>query len=205
MRRVHRPSVAWALLAAPLLALACDPADTGGELDVEPEFRVAVGNVENTDIVLGALVDGDSLAIYQCGGDETFETHTGWFNGEIDEDEAFSMTLHGMELSGTRDEDGLSGELVDAEGNRHAFRVDAVEDDATDGIYVVEDAGVSVGVVVQEQGGALTAQGSGCDERRACAQVIILAPLTVEDDAIDVQIDFEGVRDLTVTRTLAAP
>ena len=205
MPRVSRPSAVWTLLAAPLLALACDPGDTSGELDVEPEFRVAVGNVANTDIALGALVDGDTIAIYQCGGDQTFETHTGWFNGTIDADQTFSMTLHDMELTGTRDEDGISGELIDTDGTRHAFRVDAVEDDSEEGIYVVADGDVSIGVVVQADGNDLTAQGSGCDDRRSCAQVIILSPLTIEDEAIDVQIDFDGVRDLTVTRTLEAP
>ncbi|MCA9794705.1 MAG: response regulator [Candidatus Eremiobacteraeota bacterium] len=137
---------------APLaMAMACaepDPYEGPTELDA----RAAVGAVEGTDIVLGALIDGDSLNVYQCGGDQTFATHTGWFRGVIgngDDLDAFELVLGDMQLRGSRDEDGLEGELVEADGSEHHFRVDAVADDDEAGREVLVELLTSVGYEVR--------------------------------------------------------
>ena len=192
---------------APLaMAMACaepDPYEGPTELDA----RAAVGAVEGTDIVLGALIDGDSLNVYQCGGDQTFATHTGWFRGVIgngDDLDAFELVLGDMQLRGSRDEDGLEGELVEADGSEHHFRVDAVADDDEAGVYVADVGDVHVGVVVRpDANGELVAQGASCEGTLPCTQVIILAPLTITDEKIDVQVDTQsGQLDIQVTRTL---
>lgn len=195
-------------LAPILFAVACD-ADPAEPEPTELDARVAVGEVEGTDIVLGAMVDGDTVAIYQCGGDQTFATHTGWFRGRIgldDDLDAFELTLGDLELVGTRDSEGLEGELVEADGTRHPFRVDGVADDDTTGVYLATEGDVSVGVVVRDEGGELVAQGASCEGLLPCEQVIILSPLTVTDGRIDVQVSTEaGLVDMQVTRSLTAP
>lgn len=193
------------LSLASVMACAEPDEDEATYLDA----RSAVGVVEGTDIVLGAMIDGDSLAIYQCGGDQTFATHTGWFRGTIgdgDDLDAFELVLDDLTLRGIRDSEGLEGELIEADGSEHPFRVAGVTDDEQAGVYLANDGGVSVGVVVREDGGELVAQGASCEGLRPCEQVIILAPLTVTDSRIDVQVQTEsGVVDTQVVRSLEAP
>ncbi len=196
-------------MASALLVVACD-SDPYQEEPVELEARSLVGVVEGTDVALGALLDGDTLAVYQCGGDQTFETHTRWFRGTIGNDDgpnAFEVVSEDFTLVGTRTEDGLDGDLIEPDGTRHAFHVDPVADDSDAGVYVAEHEGRSAGVVVREEGGELIAQGASCSASpRLCDQVIILAPLAVESDRLDVQLDIDGMRiDLEAQRTFVAP
>lgn len=197
------------VLLGALSAAACDDPDDDPYAEAELEARVLVGTVDDTDLVLGALLDGDVLSIYQCGGDETFATHTRWFRGLVgngDDPDAFSLVYGDMTLRGQRTADGLHGELVLADGTEHAFAVDPVGDDDVPGVYVAEHDGLRTGVVVREVGGELTAQGASCTDRDECSQVIILPPLAVTDETLPVQVDADGmVLDVVVSRTLVAP
>ncbi len=189
------------LLLTALLVPACDSVEPEPEL----EARVLVGDIEGTDIVLGALLDGDTLAVYQCGGDDTFDSHTLWFRGAIGDDDTFEVERDGLTLVGTRSVEGLDGELVEADGTRHAFHVDPVEDDDDAGVYIASEAGLAAGVVVLPQGDGFVAQGAACDDDE-CFQVIILPPLTITTQRIPVQV-MTATDTLTfdVVRTLAAP
>ncbi|MEX1363236.1 MAG: hypothetical protein AB1Z98_08925 [Nannocystaceae bacterium] len=201
---MHR-TAALRWLAPLVLTMACDAEPEDPTLST----RVAVGTVEGTDIVLGALIDGDELAIYQCGGDTTFASHTGWFRGRFgagDDTDAFELVLDDLRLEGLRDADGLEGELVEADGTRHDFRLDPVADDAEAGVYTVAEGDVSVGVVVRTDGDAVVAQGAACEGRLPCTQVIILAPVTIADERIDVSFTTSsGLSEAQVTRTFTAP
>ncbi len=186
-----------------MLASACDTASTDDQPTLEA--RVLVGEVDGTDIVLGALVDGDRFAVYQCGGDQTVETHTDWFRGEFDGD-AFDIEEQGLRLTGTRSVDGLDGELIEADGTRHSFHIDPVEDDDEAGVYISSEGGLSTGVVVLPGSDGLVAQGASCREPDECFQVIILAPLTIANQQIAGQVLVDGSTvDLEVSRTLVAP
>lgn len=197
-------------VATALLSSGCEPySDDDDTEGTELQARAAAGTVVGTDIVMGALIDGDTLAIYQCGGPTTVASHTGWFRGTIGIDgdaDGFELQSGEMTLSGRRDSDGLEGELLDAEGTLHNFRLDAIDDMATAGVYIAEQYELQVGVVVQGEGDAMTAQGAACRRGTPCDQVIILAPLTIADGEIDVQVLDDGnPTDLQVRRTLTAP
>ncbi|MCA9710494.1 MAG: hypothetical protein KDK70_31930, partial [Myxococcales bacterium] len=182
----------WALVLG--LLPGCDPEPTDERIDLQA--RALVGTVDDTDLALGVLLDGDALAIYQCGGPQRFDSHTRWFRGVVgagDDPNAFELVSDGFTLTGIRTADGLEGELVEPDGSRHPFAVDPVADDAQAGVYVAEQDGRTTGVVVREDGG-LTAQGASCTTSAPvrCDQVIILAPLAIQSDTIDVQVDVDG-------------
>ncbi len=192
-----------------VLAFGCDP-DPAAEEPIDLTARSLVGTVDGTDVALGMLLDGDSLAVYACGGDQTFDTHTQWFRGTIGTDDGpneFELVTQGFTLVGTRTADGLEGEWIDPDGTRYAFAVDPVPDDSDAGVYLGDHPGGNAGVIVQDDGGTLTAQGASCNGApRQCFQVIILAPLAITDDVIAVEVDVEGtVEQFDVTRTLADP
>lgn len=201
------------VLAPGLLALGCGPQDDepydDGPEPTELRARVLVGTVEGTDLALGALLDGDTLAVYQCGGDTTFASHTRWFRGLVgagDDPDGFELVVDDMTLVGIRTADGLEGELVEPDGTRRPFAVDPVDDDDQPGIYVATHDGLSTGVVVREQDGELVAQGASCTDERECFQVIILPPLDVTTEGIAVQVQTDDARlDTVVARTLEAP
>lgn len=195
-------------------AFGCDGAEPepGTQLDA----RTLVGAVEQTDIALGVLLDGDELAIYQCGGEKSFATDTRWYRGMIGESgesgesdgdpDAFELRTDDARLVGTRTAEGLEGELVQADGGRHAFVLEPVADDALPGVYLAQSGGLVTGVIVREQGGELTAQGASCDAERVCSQVIILPPLSITSGTLAVRVAYGTTwLDAEVTRTLIAP
>ena len=210
-----RRSAALALgLALVMPTLACDAYEPEPQPEPEPaalEARVLVGTVEGTDLVLGALLDGDTVAIYQCGGDTTFASHTRWFRGlvgfgdEADPDE-FELVEGDMTLVGLRTTDGLEGELVEPDGSRHPFVLDPVGDDDEPGVYVAVHDGLTTGIVVRRDGDSTVAQGASCDAQDECSQVIILPPLDLTTRSFPVQVEVDGsLVDVEVSRTLVAP
>lgn len=203
-------SKTWRLGLAPLLlALACDSAPADEPVDLEA--RTLVGTVEGTDLALGVLLDDDTIDIYQCGGDQTFDTHSLWFRGVIgagEDPNAFEIEREGFTLVGLRTTEGLEGELVEPDGTRHPFHTDPIADEDVPGIYVAEHDERTTGVIVRQDGDTLVAQGSSCTSTapRRCDQVIILAPLTIEQGQINVQVAFDGrEQDVVVARTLFTP
>ncbi len=211
MRTLTRlfPSAA-ALATTTLLALACDPEPAGPAEGTDLDARAAVGAIDSTDLSLAALLDEDALTVYMCGGDETFDSHTRWFRGsfgEGDDPDAFELVSDGMTLVGTRTADGLTGELVEADGSRHAFAIDPVDDDSDLGLYFASQDDRNTGVVVREEGGELVAQGASCTRTNECNQVIILPPLAITNKTIQVQVEFDtgSTEEILVAHTLIAP
>ncbi|MEM9454499.1 MAG: hypothetical protein AAGF11_09995 [Myxococcota bacterium] len=200
----------WRLGLAPLLlALACDSAPADERIELEA--RTLVGTVEGTDLALGVLLDDDTIDIYQCGGEQTFDTHSYWFRGVIgagEDPNAFEIEREGFTVVGVRTAEGLEGELVEPDGTRHPFHTDPIADEDVPGVYVAEHDGRTTGVIVRQDGDTLVAQGSSCTstQPRRCDQVIILAPLTVESGQIDVQVETDNeALSVAVARTLIVP
>lgn len=204
-----RRARAWLAATSLVLALGCDSDSDPYADDLESRSGL-VGMADGTDVALGALSHDDTLAIYQCGGDLTFATHTQWFRGTIgtaDDPDAFELSANGFVLTGARTPEGLVGEMIEPDGTSHSFEIDPVPEGSDAGVYVGKHAGQSIGVVVREEDGELVAQGARCSSSpRVCDQVIILAPLTIESGTIDVLIDVDGVLEpAQVTRTLVDP
>ncbi len=193
---------------AAVLALgACDEASDEPN---EPVARVFVGEIDGTDIDVAVLVDGDAIAVYQCGGPQTVATQTRWYRGTIgtdDDVDAFVLETDGVQVVGRITEDGtVEADLVQADDTRAAMRVDPVDDDADAGVFVEGDADRDTAVIVQGEGTDLSAQGASCSAG-TCSSVIILPPIVIDASKIAVQITdgTSNILDVTVAKTLAPP
>ncbi len=193
-RSITRFRFAAALLVAPLFA--CDSYEDEPEPESELQARVLVGAVDDTDIVLGVLIDGDDIAVYQCGGPRTVQTHTLWYRGSIGDaanPDAFDLEADGFRLVGMRSADGLGGELLDPSGDSFTFVVDPVAEGGAAGVYLGIHDGLHTGIIVRGEGDDLTAQGATCGRNDPCSQVIILSPIAIVGNGLTVTTEPNGV------------
>ena len=184
LRHAARP-VLVALFCASVAACS-----TAGQ-DDEDEFdeRVLVGDVDGSDAVLAAIRDGTSVTVYVCGGDSTFDTHTRWFGGgSIDGEGAFSIDLEDWTIAGTFDDLDVAGTLTDPDGAQMTYSASAISTDSIAGLYTAEPDGCRTGVVLQDNGGGITGQGTWCNQAAEFGQVIILEPIEVTAQGIAVEV-----------------
>lgn len=189
------------VVLAMLLMVACgDP----------PATQVFVGHLDQTEIDVAVLVEGEAIAVYQCGGPQTVATETRWYVGTLgtDEDpEAFDLEADGVHVTGKVTAEGIAAELVRETGARTPLRVVAVPEDGDAGVYLEDNLDRETSVIVQEANGDLLAQGGTCGIG-ACSQVIILAPIVIEGGQLGAQIT-DGTSntliDVVVKKTLLPP
>jgi hypothetical protein len=174
------------IVLAVLAATGC--ADSATE-PVDLAARVHVAAVDDSDVKLGAIVDGDALTVYACGGPQTFATHTRWFDGRFgtdDDPNAFAIDVDGFRLEGERTVEGITGVFVDPDGTEHAFAAEATDDAEPPGLYTGAADGCTTGVVVLPD---LSTQGTYCNADGEFIQVIILRPGDLSANGFEVQVD----------------
>lgn len=112
-----KSSKAGALRAESLLCaavLACFAAGCAGDESprrAEPSPRAWVGEVQGTDIKVALADRGDSVALFFCGGDDSYTDSTRWFSEGALLGEPFSFTEDGWSIDGGIDERVFSGSL----------------------------------------------------------------------------------------------
>jgi hypothetical protein len=182
----------WLGLAA-LLAL---PACTG--LAEGP--ATWTGAAQSSDLALAVVEQDGAVTAYACGGPTSYASSTRWFHGTADASGRFAMTSDGWSIEGTTGTEA-TGTLTGPDGVAHAFSLAPRAQGSAEGLYSVQDAGCRTGVVVWgEDGGALRAQGTWCDEADHFAQVTPVMPIDPSSGGVSVRVDLsalgQGVREL---------
>jgi hypothetical protein len=174
------------------LALGCSTAAQDDEEPTTLEARVLVGQVDDSDIVLGVVAEGDALTVYACGGTQTFATHTRWFQGsfgEGDDPDAFEIEQDGFSLQGRRTPDGLSGVLHEPDGSMRTIAAFPTAEDTLSGLYFATVDGCRTGVVLFATPDGVDGQGTYCNDQGEFIQVIILQPVQLRADGIEVEVE----------------
>lgn len=162
-----------------------------------------VGPVEGTDAVAAITVEEGEVRAYVCGGPTTYSTLTHWFEGSVENGNAFEAISDDQVLYGYVGDDFAYGVMSGSGAGDFYFDARPVEGGIA-GLYAVEDSGCSTGVIVWDDGDdEPSLQGTWCDSLGNFAQVTPVYPIGRIDGAIHVQVDLgflgEDLRDLYVT------
>jgi hypothetical protein len=161
-----------------------------------------VGEVEGTSLMIGVVRDGDSLAAYVCGHADTLTTHTRWFSGSLGSDgETFTLQTDDWQLTGSLDEGGIQGALIEPGGVSTALSLAAAGPDTLSGLYSVMDSGCRAGLIVVDSGAssALLTQGAWCDGAGLVKQVTPMMPVALVEGGIQVMVEGSEQMQLTLT------
>ena len=179
MRRVVTSKVRNALhmLALGLLAVvvaACGSGDPAAPRDPSPTaVPTFVGAIADSDALIAVLVDGAWMTVYTCGGEDSWETHTGWFYGRP-EGSSFDLEYGGLQVEGHFGEDRAWGTLTLVDGTALEFDAPRAEPDTAAGIYHHHAPGDRTGLIVTNELSA-----TGVRYRYDAGES---APVSVEDE-----------------------
>jgi hypothetical protein len=152
-----------------------------------PSSSVFVGEVADTDAVVGMALQDGRGQLYLCGGSETMASLNRWFEISV-EGEALSGSSDGWTVQAQGSSD-WSGEITSPEGDSWAFV--ATEGADPDGPYVPEDdvGDCPAGAVVLDGGERL--QGVVCPSGLAPAQVVPVGLIARDAGRISVRTEQE--------------
>jgi hypothetical protein len=137
------------LLLPALLLLSCGQALRGGP--------VYVGTVEGTDALVSVVTDGNSVIGYVCGK-ESWESHTGWFLTQLDDNADSFGTItaadsaSGHHLEGTVTEDQASGTIHFADGSTHHFTAETADPKVGAGVFENHTSEGRAGLIITNDG-----------------------------------------------------
>ena len=198
----------WSAHASIVLMLAL--AACGGETDSagpgtpgpepSPAESVFVGRVEAADALIAVVSEGDSVMVYVCGQDESWESLTAWFEGTAHDDEFTSLPGGwDLELNGRFDGTAWSGSLH-ASGRVHAWTAEPVAPDSAAGLYVLDTVNREAGLIVGNDlatAGVYYGKTSG---RTAPVRVDSNLSVTSRPSSLEVFSDVYGGRNFTLRR-----
>ncbi len=174
---------------------AQDGTASAGTSSEDPSaFRLHVSPAITTDsVAMAAVIDGDAVTVYVCGGGASLSTHTRWFfSMPIDAEGDFTGDDQGWTLSGNLADGVLSADLSGPAGEDPAVDFLAVEEGSAAGLYTRSVNGCITGVVTWEdpsKPGGLGSQGAWCNDQDEFGQVIILEPDAFTADGGDVRVE----------------
>ncbi|MFO0650064.1 MAG: hypothetical protein U0326_27835 [Polyangiales bacterium] len=177
-----------------MLSMLCLSAWTAacGALTVtgDPERAVFVAPIDGTDAAIGAVVMGDAIAVYVCGGPTRYASVSQWFEGGLDADGAASWILGDTTMRVRREGHALSVSLSMGDLGARALRATRVPDEGLAGLYEATDDGGRVGVIVLPavQGGDPSVVGAWRSRMGIASQVTPIRPLLLSLRALRVDV-----------------
>lgn len=148
------------------------------------------GRVAQSDVAVAVVRDGSQVVAYVCGGDATLESHTAWYQGEMQGDRAVLRGARG-ELSLAFERDAVRGAV-----GVLAFRIERTS--ALGGLYEHRGACRTGVIVFGGAEGDFAAQGAGCDANGRRSQVTPIRPMELLADGLAVVVDRDPTRTLFV-------
>jgi len=141
-------------LAAALSVVACLGCESAtgsseaglGQLDAGGH-EVLIGQVEDSDVRVGALADGARIRVFLCGGPSSYASATHWLRAELDRDGRFRAESDVLELSGSIADGVLEAERV-LDGERTVVRAERVRAGTLAGLYEAKAECGTVGLIV---------------------------------------------------------
>lgn len=147
---------------------------------------VFVGEVAETDAVIGLALGQQTGRLYLCGGAESLGELNRWFEVERDH-EVLTGSADGWSVEANPDGRDWIGTLTSADGESWAFTAQRAA--SPDGPYVPEEpvGDCPAGAVVQ--GGGQRLQGIACPPGLAPAQVVPVGVISRQASRIAVRTD----------------
>jgi hypothetical protein len=150
-----------------------------------------VGEVEDSDVLLGVVVDGGARArVFFCGGSSSFASSTRWVLTDVDSDGAFSFEDMGWRVEGEIGDGRIRGRLEIGDDAGQDFSAAPIRAGTLAGLYEGQSECGRVGLIVLQDRPSSPPRGQG-----ACVgaghlpeQVSPILPITLEAGAIAVEI-----------------
>lgn len=184
-------------------AAACGAITVTGD----PSRAVFAAPLDGTDAAVGAVIVGDAISVYVCGGPTQYASVSQWFEGTLDATGAAAFDAGGASLRARLDGDTLSLSFsVGALGAR-SVTVTRVADGGVAGLYEAVDDGGRAGVIVLPATGGEDARVVGAWRSRVGVawQVTPIRPLLLTLRALRVDVHRDGaLRALWVRPVLTA-
>jgi hypothetical protein len=135
------------------------------------------------------VTDGLQARIYFCGGDETLEQATHWFNiNRTDFSGDVVMADKAFELRARFSDDAVTGEVTYDTDGPHAFASELVASNTLTGLYEGFDSCGRLGLIIKQvgPGNILSGQGACIASGKPPEQVNPITPLAVQDGKVTV-------------------
>jgi hypothetical protein len=198
----HKAATSFLAIALALSAFGC------GDDDRKPTARVYTGEVVGTDVRVGIIASEHRARVFFCGGDESYETTTGWLNAEIDDAHKFGIPADAGQtwiLSGNVADAEINGTIDMGNAMPLPFRATAVSDRTISGLYEGSAGCGRLGLIVLQPTPDSTAIGQGaCVGGGLLQQVDPLEPLTRAPDGA-IRVTVEGSTKEYEVRAAAPP
>jgi hypothetical protein len=136
-------------------AAACSESSGGGhDAGALPSEVTYIGALAGGETRIAFVQGGRAIQAYVCGRGDTLESHTRWFEGELDGADGGVVELagDGWQLRVLADGSSLSGELISPSGDAQRWSAERASDDPASevGLYESYDTGCRSGVIVWE-------------------------------------------------------
>ena len=169
-----------------------------------PTETVFVGQIDATDALIAVVVEGDSVMVYVCGQDDSWESLTAWFEGTARDGEFTSLPGGwDLELSGRFDGTAWAGNL-NASGRVHAWTAEPAATNSAAGLYVLDTDSREAGLIVGNDlatAGVYYGKSSG---RTATVRVDSNLNVTSRPSTVEVFSDVYGGRTFTLRSVTSA-
>ncbi len=196
---LRRTFPAFCLVA--LLVACVDDGDPGDAPAPDPQ-ETFVGAIEGTDVRFAIVRDEGHVALFFCGGPDSFATSTQWIRAEAT-GPTYDLAQGTWAASFTVEGASASGSVDRGDGVPLSFTATRVDEAGLAGLYETEEADGRVGVVVAlDEAGQPIVQGALVTPTIA-AQVVPITPVERVADRLRVQVLLAEPKSLTVTRALA--
>ena len=177
----------------------------GGDPSVTPPpsgGSVYVGAVAGTDALVAIVIDGARVSAYSCGGEDTWQLLTAWFEGDV----AVGGDLHlvgewGIVLSATREGAAWRGTLTTSD-ETFDFTAEPADPSGPAGLYVLATATRDAGLIVSNElatAGVYYGRSSGVTTTISVASDRLL--VSSPPDSLVVSSTAYGGSDFTLSRT----
>lgn len=168
-------------------------ADDGSALDAAagpaPGLLRMVGAVDDSDILLGAVVDGRRARLFFCGGESSYTTATRWVVVDLDADGGFDFDEMDLRATGRLRSESLRGQWS-AGDETHDFTAQPIRADTIAGLYEGTAECGRIGLIVTQgaAGDEASAQGACVGPGHLPKQVHPILPVALERGEIRVAI-----------------
>jgi hypothetical protein len=162
-----------------------------------------VGEVEDSDVRVGVVADGEHARVFFCGGDDSFATATRWFNLEVHDSE-LNVDDGEWHLHATHSDERVDGEITHDPDAARPFSTTPIAEDTLSGLYEGTAPCGRMGLIVSQarKGAAIDAQGACVGDGHTPEQVNPIMPLAAESGKIRVQTPTEDATALLQAATL---
>jgi hypothetical protein len=196
---------AWLVLAGCGDDAGEQPSPSPDDAGTGSEVRVFVGELEGSDVKLGAVVASGRARLFFCGGPTSYAERTRWLEVELDERARFEIDQDDWHVRGQLVGTSLSGELEHAAAAPADFAAELARKSTLAGLYEgTADCG-RVGLIVSQRDEDALASGQGAcvGPGHAPEQVNPILPISLEDDG-SIRVEVEADDGSRVTRVTAA-